>query len=95
MKYFLVALPFLMMVQSSWCLEENKTNSTKMTIRFTSMVCPTLDPIVITDLTCNIKAYSRTQSTANFGFTITKSLMKIMLKVLIEYKYGTVFREGN
>lgn len=95
MKYLLVALTFLMMVQSSWCLEGNKTNSTKMSIRFTNIVCPTFDPIVVTNLTCNIKAYSRTQSTANFGFMITKSLMKIMIKVIIEYKYGTVFREGK
>ena len=95
MKYLLVALPFLMMIQSSWCLERIKTDSTQMTVRFTSMKCPTFDPVVITNLTCFIKAYSRTQSTVNFAFMITKDLMKLMLKVTIEYKYGTVFRDGN
>ena len=83
------------MIQSSWCLERNKTNSPKMTIRFTSMICPTFDPVVITNLTCFIKAYSRTQSTANFGYMISKNLMKLILKAVVEYKYGTVFREGN
>lgn len=66
-----------------------------MTIRFTNIACPTFDPIVITELKCNIKAYSRTYSVANFNLMVTKSLMKVMLGVIIEYKYGTMFREGN
>ena len=78
------------MVQSSCSLEGNKTNS----IRFTSLSCTIFDPIVITNLTCSVKVYSRTLSTANFGFMITRNLWKIMIKVVVEYKYGTVFREG-
>ena len=78
------------MVQSSLALEGDKTNS----IRFTSLSCTILDPIVITNLTCSVKVYSRTLSTTNFGFMITRNLWKIMIKVVVEYKYGTVFREG-
>ncbi|CAO1330774.1 unnamed protein product [Diamesa tonsa] len=89
MKSLFVVLPFLLMVQSSCAIEANKTN----TIRFTSLSCLIVDPIVIIDLNCSVKAYSRTHSTANFGLTITKNLMKIMIKIMLEYKYGTIFRE--
>ena len=94
MKYLLVILPSLLMLQSSWGVEVNKS-SPNMKIRYTSVNCTILDPDVITDLSCNIKAYSRDLSTANFGFTIAKNLMKFMMKVNLEYKYGTIYREGR
>ncbi|CAO1363775.1 unnamed protein product [Diamesa serratosioi] len=93
MKYLYLSLPLLMMVQLSLCLGKNQTKPSDMTVRFTNMACQVLDPIFATDISCNIKAYSRTQSTANFGFMLKKKLTKVMVKVIIEYKYGNVFRE--
>ena len=83
------------MIQSSLCLETNQTDSTKITLRYTNIVCQSIDLVLVTNVSCSIKAYSRTYSTFNFAFTITKSLMKILVKVKVEYKYGTIYREGN
>lgn len=66
----------------------------KNTIRFTSVVCNNFNKVTFKDHFCNVKAYSRTYSTVNFGGVLTKNLTKIGVDMKVEYKYGTIFREG-
>ena len=62
--------------------------------RFTSVVCTSYNNDTINDYFCNVKAYSRSYSTLNFGGLVTKNLTVIGVDMKVEYKYGTLFREG-
>lgn len=91
-KYlFLIVLLSLSMIQLTYSVP---SSTLKNSCRFKSVVCTVFNNVSINDYFCHVKAYSRSYSTMNFGGFVTKNLTIIGVDMKVEYKYGTIFREG-
>ncbi|CAO1349163.1 unnamed protein product [Diamesa hyperborea] len=61
------------------------------TVRFNKAVCNS-SGISTTSHFCYVKAYSRTLTTLNIGYNLTRNLDNFFVKHRLEYKYGTIYR---
>lgn len=62
-------------------------------LRFRSVKCSNFDEEIILFTFCNIKAYSRTSTVLNFGFKVLKPRGGFHFQIVVDYRYGTIFRQ--
>ena len=94
MKFVIYLLSILWSVSMIQLSYSHPPDSSQNICRFKSVACTVFNEATFKDYFCHVKAYSRTYSTANFGGFVTKNLTNIGIAMKVEYKYGTLFREG-
>lgn len=62
-------------------------------LRFRSVKCQNFDNSTAIFSFCFIKAYSPTVTTLNFRFEVFRDLKTFFIQIIVDYRYGTVYRE--
>jgi Protein of unknown function (DUF1091) len=94
-KYFLIILIFLNSVTCQRSATE-KDKQAKYVFRFRAADCKSYDNYTMAFKYCYVKAVSRKVTTLNFGYEYAKPMYNFYVQVIINYRYGNIYREiGN
>jgi hypothetical protein len=90
---FLIFLLFLISSSTSQRPPTKEDKNLPYSFKFRAVECENFDNSTAILTFCNVKSFSRTFITLNFGYEIFKPLNSLYVQLIALYRYGNIYRE--